>query len=203
MLKYKIILAGSKDVGKSSLIARFCDNVFYERTMATIGVAFKKKKVDVDGKIDIELNIWDFGGEEKYRTLFPSYCNGASAALILYDTTDKGSLEDVENWVKIFDANAFGNAVKVLIGTKIDLKDKREISKVEAKKTSEKFNCLGEPIETSSKTGENVEQAFLNVCREILSRFFQTCKNCGKVFSKKLKICNYCGQPIEINAINQ
>jgi len=203
MLKYKIVLAGSKDVGKSSLIARFCDNVFYERTMATIGVAFKKKKVDVGGKIDIELNIWDFGGEEKYRTLFPSYCNGASAALILYDTTDKKSLEDVENWVNIFDANALENAIKVLIGTKIDLKDKREISKVEAKKTSEKFNCFGEPIETSSKTGENVEQAFLNVCREILSRLLQTCKNCGKAFSKKLKICNYCGQTIEINAINQ
>ena len=69
-LKYKICLAGSKDVGKSSLIARFCDNVFYEKTMETIGVAFKKKSINIDNKIDIELNIWDFGGEEKYRTLF-------------------------------------------------------------------------------------------------------------------------------------
>jgi len=169
--------------------------------MATIGVAFKKKKVNVDGKLDIELNIWDFGGEEKYRTLFPSYCNGATAALILYDTTDKESLKDVENWVKIIDANAFESVIKVLIGSKIDLKDKREISKAEAKKTSEKFNC-GTPIETSSKTGENVETVFLNICREIISRFLQPCKNCGKIFSKKLKICNYCGQPIEVETIH-
>ncbi|MFW9899367.1 MAG: Rab family GTPase [Candidatus Thorarchaeota archaeon] len=203
MLKYKIILAGSKDVGKSSLITRFCDDVFHERMMSTIGVAFKKKKVNVDGKLDIELNIWDFGGEERYRTLFPSYCNGASAALILYDTTDKESLKDVENWVNIIDANAFENVIKVLIGSKIDLKDKRVISMAEAKKKGEKFNCFGDPIETSSKTGENVEIAFLNVCREILSRYLQPCKNCGKIFSKKLNICNYCGQKIEIEAISQ
>lgn len=203
MLKYKIVLAGSKDVGKSSLIARFCDDVFHERMMSTIGVAFKKKKVNVDGKINIELNIWDFGGEERYRALFPSYCNGASAALLLYDTTNKESLKDLENWVKIIDANSFENVVKVLIGSKIDLKDKIILSMAEAKKTSEKFNCFGGPIETSSKTGENVELAFLNVCREILSRFLQPCKNCGKIFSKKLKICNYCGQEIEIEAIPQ
>ncbi|MFX1394372.1 MAG: Rab family GTPase [Promethearchaeota archaeon] len=197
------MLAGTKDVGKSSLIARFCDNIFHEKTMETIGVAFKKKKINIDDKVDIELNIWDFGGEEKYRTLFPSYCNGASAALILYDTTNKDSLNDVINWVKIIQSNALENANLVLIGTKIDLKDKREIKKADAKKISQKFNLQGEIIETSAKTGENVEKAFLNVARLILSTFLQTCKNCGEMFSKKLKICNHCGEPIEVEAIAQ
>ncbi|MFX0187448.1 MAG: GTP-binding protein [Candidatus Hodarchaeota archaeon] len=202
MLKYKIILAGSLGVGKSSLITRFCDNVFYERTRSTIGVEFRKKVVALENEIDIEMNIWDFGGEERFRVLFPSYCNGASAALILYDTTNEDSLDDIKNWVKIIDGNALENVIKVLIGSKIDLKDNRVISMAEAKKTSQKFNCIGDPIETSSKTGENVEKAFLNVAQLIILTFLQTCKNCGKIFSKKLKICNYCGQPIELEAIH-
>ena len=81
MLKYKIILAGDKNVGKSSLIARFCDNTFNENMKDTIGVAFKRKNVDLkinNREISVELHIWDFGGEKKYRTLFPSYAHGAS-----------------------------------------------------------------------------------------------------------------------------
>ena len=203
MLKYKIVLAGQVGVGKSSLIARYCDNIFHEKTKSTIGVAFKKKVVNIDNKINLELNIWDFGGEQRYRTLFPSYCHGASAALILYDTTDKESLDDIKNWINIIDNNALENVIKVLIGSKIDLKDKKVISNEEAKNFSKQFNCLGEPVETSSKTGANVEKAFLNVARLILSIFLQTCKNCGEFFSKKLKICNHCGEPIELEAIAQ
>ena len=148
MLKYKIVLAGSMGVGKSSLITRFCDNIFYERTKATIGVEFRKKVVKLDNKINIEITIWDFGGEERYRVLFPSYCNGASAALILYDTTNEESLDDIKNWVKIIDGNALENVIKVLIGNKIDLKDNRVISMAEAKETSQKFNCIGNGKQT-------------------------------------------------------
>jgi len=198
MLKYKIVLAGSKDVGKSSLIARFCDDVFHEKTMSTIGVAFKRKKVDVNDKLNLELHIWDFGGEEKYRTLFPSYCNGASAALILYDITDKESLNDVKNWVNIIDKNAAENVIKIIIGTKIDLEDQRVITQSEAKKISQKFDCLGPPIETSSKTGENVEDAFLNVSKEIIKQNLQYCKSCEEFFVKNLKFCNYCGAKSEL-----
>jgi small GTP-binding protein len=201
MLKYKIVLAGTKDVGKSSLIARFCDNVFQESTMSTIGVAFKRKKVDVNDKFNIELHIWDFGGEEKYRTLFPSYCNGASAALILYDLTNKESLNDVKNWVKIIDKNAVENVIKIMIGTKVDMEGQRVIPFAEAKKLSQKFNCLGDPIETSSKTGENVENAFINVSKEIMKQNLQYCKSCGEFFIKNLKYCNYCGTKGELTPV--
>jgi Ras-related protein Rab-1A len=197
MLKYKIVVAGAKDVGKSSLIARYCDNVFSENTKGTIGVAFKRKEVKFKEKFIIELNIWDFGGEEKYRVLFPAYVNGASAALLLYDTTNKSSLDDIKNWVKIIDENN-KDIIRIIIGTKIDLKEQREISKAEAIKNSELFNCYGEPIGTSSKTGENVENAFTNVVMAIIERDLQECTQCGELFSKKLKICNFCGENIEL-----
>jgi small GTP-binding protein len=197
MLKYKIVLAGQEKVGKSSLIARFCNNVFID-TQPTIGVSFKRKKIQLNENISIEVNIWDFGGEQKYRILFPAYVNGASAALILYDTTSKKSLEDVENWIQIIDENADKKIVKVLIGAKNDLIDEKEVSFEEARSLSIRTNCSGDPIETSSKTGEKVEQAFLNVAKEILKRVMQKCKGCGELFNKKLKICNHCGVSIEL-----
>jgi len=198
MLKYKIIVAGAKDVGKSSLINRYCDNIFNENTLETIGVAFKRKEIKLKENLKIELNIWDFGGEEKYRILFPAYANGATAALLLYDTTDKSSLEDIQNWVKIIDESS-KDIIKITIGTKIDLKEDREISKAEAIKVSEKLNCYGEPIGTSSKTGKNVEKVFLYVVNAIMEQELQVCSQCGEFFSKKLKICNFCGENIELN----
>jgi len=192
MLKYKICLAGSKGVGKSSLITRYVDDIFNEKSMKTIGVAFKRKEIKIKESLSIELNIWDFGGEEKYRILFPAYVNGAAAALLLYDITDKNSLDDIENWVQIIDDNS-KEIIKVIIGTKIDLKEQREITKADAVKIITKFNCYSDPIGTSSKTGENVEKAFQKVVEAIMEQKLNECKNCGEFFSKKLKYCNFCG----------
>ena len=204
MLKYKIIIAGAKDVGKSSLIARFCDNIFKEDMKATIGVDFKRKNITVKGshnEFSLELNIWDFAGEEKYRTLFPAYANGASAAFILFDTTRRETLKDIDNWVEIIEKNAYSNIVKQIIATKIDLKSKREVSKKEAEGFFKKYDWCEEITSTSSKTGENVEEAFLRVVKMIIKRNLQTCKSCGEVFNKKLKNCQYCGVKVE-NEIN-
>ncbi|MFX0020927.1 MAG: Rab family GTPase [Candidatus Hermodarchaeota archaeon] len=198
MLKYKICVAGAKGIGKSSLITRYVDDTFSEKTMQTIGVAFKRKEIKVKEKLSIELNIWDFGGEEKYRLLFPAYANGAVAALLLYDTTDKNSINDIENWVQIIDDNS-KEIIKITIGTKTDLKDQREITKADAAKISAKFNCYGEPIGTSSKTGENVKKAFQNVVEAIIEQKLHECKSCGEFFSNKLKYCNYCGEQSTIS----
>ena len=201
LLKYKVIIAGAKDVGKTSFIARFCYNVFNLETLATIGVDFKRKSIIVKGShkdISLELNIWDFGGEEKYRTLFPAYANGASAAFILFDATNKESLEDIDNWVNIIEGNAHSNIVKQIIATKVDLKSERKVSKKTATEFCQKYDWFTEITSTSSKTGENVEEAFLFVAKKIIKNNLQICKPCGEVFNKKLKNCQYCGAKVEI-----
>jgi len=200
LLKYKIIIAGAKDVGKSSLIARFCDNIFKEDMKATIGVDFKRKNITLEGAhndINLELNIWDFAGEEKYRTLFPSYVHGASAAFILFDTTNKDTLNDIDNWIEIIEKSATPNMVKHIIATKVDLKSERKVSKKEALDFCKKYDWCETITSTSSKTGENVEEAFLYVVRKIIEKNLQVCKSCGEVFNKKLKNCQYCGEKIE------
>lgn len=202
MYKFKVILAGDKNVGKSSLIARYCDNSFDEHMKETIGVAFKRKKVIVienDSEIALGLNIWDFGGEEKYRKLFPSYSYGANAALILFDTTNEKSLNSIANWVKLIEDNCTSNVVKLLIATKIDLKEKREVSIKNVLQYCNNYNWCQEIIKTSSKTGENVEETFLTIAKNLLKRNMQKCKDCGAFFSIKLKFCSICGGKIEMD----
>ena len=194
-------MSGAKDVGKSSLIARYCDNVFKEDMKATIGVDFKRKNITIPGahnEIALELNIWDFSGEEKYRTLFPAYANGASAAFILFDTTRRETLKDVDNWIEIIDKNAYPNIVKQIIATKIDLKSEREVSKKDAEEFCEKYDWFTEIVSTSSKTGENVDNAFILVVKEIIKNNLQTCKSCDEIFNKKLKNCQYCGEKVKV-----
>jgi len=195
-LKYKIVLAGAKNVGKSSLIARFCDNIFNESTMDTIGVAFKRKKFLLESNLTIEVSIWDFAGENdpKYRSLFPNYAHGAAAALILYDITRKETLEDIKNWIKIIDESNNDAIIKVLIGTKVDLDDQRQIHLEDARKLLSLAQTNVEIIETSSKTGENVEKAFENAVRAIVQKRIQKCEHCSEYFDIRLKFCNYCGE---------
>ena len=204
MHKFKIILAGDKNVGKSSLIIRFCNNTFYEYLKETIGVGFKRKKVVIQyekNEIALDLNIWDFGGEEKFRTLFPSYASAAAAALILFDTTNKKTLYEIGNWIRIIEDNALDNVVKVIVATKIDLKDKREIENEEITNYFAKYSWCKEIIETSSKTGENVEKAFLSVGKELIEKNLQKCRVCGEYFSKKLNYCQHCREKIEMELI--
>ncbi|NVM35404.1 MAG: GTP-binding protein [Candidatus Lokiarchaeota archaeon] len=201
MYRFKVIIAGDKNVGKSSLITRFCDNSFDEHMKETIGVAFKRKKVIVvenDHEFALGLNIWDFGGEEKYRKLFPSYAYNANAALILFDTTNEKSLNAITNWVKMIEDNCMSNVVKLLIATKIDLKEKREVSKKKAMEYCNNYNWYQEIIKTSSKTGENVEETFLTIAKNLLKRNLQKCKDCGTFFSIKLKFCSLCGGKTEM-----
>ena len=192
MIKFKIVVAGAKDVGKTSLIRRYATGKFDKSTLSTIGVDFETKKVIVDGT-EILLNIWDFAGEKKFRVLLPSYISGASGALLLYDTSDLDSLQDLHNWIMVMSSIPNSPQTKLLIGTKVDLKDKRKVEKNDAVELFEKYKFQGEVMETSSKSGENVEKVFEMLGREIIKHSLKKCTDCGKYYPLELKFCQYCG----------
>jgi len=190
MIKFKVVVAGAKNVGKTSLIRRYATGKFETSTLSTIGVDFETKKLVVDGT-EILLNIWDFAGEKKFRLLFPSYISGASGALMLYDITNKDSFNDLYDWINVISSIPNSPKTKILIETKTDLK--RKVAKEEAMQFVEKYDFQGDIIATSAKTGENVEEAFMTLGREILKNSLQKCPNCEEMYPIELKFCQYCG----------
>ena len=190
MIKFKVVVAGAKNVGKTSLLRRFATGKFEKSTLSTIGVDFETKKVVVDDT-EILLNIWDFAGEKKFRLLFPSYVSGASGALMLYDITNEDSLNDLYDWINVIASVPNSPKTKILIEAKNDLK--RKVKREKALELFKKFKFQGEMLSTSAKTGENVEKAFEMLGREILKNSLKKCSNCGKLYPLELKFCQYCG----------
>jgi len=188
-----VVVAGAKNVGKTSLIRRYATGKFDKSTLSTIGVDFETKKIIVDGN-EILLNIWDFAGEKKFRLLLPSYVSGASGALMLVDITNKDSLIDLYDWIKVFKSIPNGPRTKLLLEAKIDLEEHREVEKENTREIFEKYNFQGEILGTSSKTGENVEKAFEMLGRTILKNSLKKCPACDKFFPREQIICSYCGR---------
>ena len=136
----KVLILGLDRSGKTSILLSFREDI----NLLSFLSLNPTKHICIENFDTKEyiLNIWDFGGDVKYRLLFPSYVNGASAALILYDTTNRESLDDIKNWVQLIRENTdYDNTVKILIGTKIDLEDQRVIPKPEAFKISKQYGC--------------------------------------------------------------
>jgi small GTP-binding protein len=191
-IKFKVVVAGSKSVGKTSLIRRYSTGKFDKSTLSTIGVDFETKKLNVDGT-DILLNLWDFAGEKKFRVLLPSYVSGASGALLLYDITNKDSLNDIHDWMSVISSVPNSPKTKLLIEAKIDLENQRKVKREDAQKLFDKYEFKGEIIATSAKTGENIDNAFQVLGREILKNSLTKCPNCGLYYPLELKFCQHCG----------
>ncbi|CAG9317419.1 unnamed protein product [Blepharisma stoltei] len=164
---FKLLLIGDSSVGKSSLLLRFSENSYTESFVSTIGVDFKIKTVEHEGKI-IKMQIWDTAGQEKFRTITSSYYRGAHGIIIVYDITDRESFTNVNNWLGEIQRYASDSVNRLLIGNKCDLEEKRAVSYEEGKQFAD---GLGIPfIETSAKTSQNVEQSFLRMASEIKGR---------------------------------
>ncbi len=164
---FKVIIIGPGAVGKTSLLHRFVENKFSFRYKLTIGADFLAKIIQKNDET-IKLQIWDIGGQDRYKFLRPSFFDGANGALIVFDLSRWHTFEELENWLSDLHEYAGENIPFALLGNKLDLIDKkdesyeRESAEVFAKKEKTFY------IETSAKTGENVEDAFLNLTERML-----------------------------------
>merc|ERR1739848_825252 len=157
---FKLVLIGDSGVGKSCLLLRFADDTYTESHISTIGVDFKIRTIQLDGKT-IKLQIWDTAGQERFRTITSSYYRGAHGIIVVYDTTDLESFNNVKQWLHEIDRYASENVNKLLVGNKSDLTSKREVSFDQGKEFADSLGI--EFLETSAKTSTNVEQAFLTM----------------------------------------
>jgi Ras-related protein Rab-1A len=149
------------------LLLRFADDTYTESYISTIGVDFKIRTIELDGKT-IKLQIWDTAGQERFRTITSSYYRGAHGIIIVYDITDNESFNNVRNWLQEIDRYATDQVNKLLVGNKSDLQSKRAVTAETAKEFADSQNITF--LETSAKDATNVENAFLKMAGEIKSR---------------------------------
>ena len=154
---FKVLLVGNSDVGKSSLILRYVDQIWNDVFVPTIGVDFKVKSLEIENK-SIKLQIWDTAGQERFRNVISSYFKGAHGILLIFDITSRDSFKELENWLAEVEKNASTQILKILIGNKCDLEEEREISKDEGEAFAMRNGM--QYIETSAKINTNVNEAF-------------------------------------------
>ena len=171
-LAYKICLFGDKQVGKTSLVNRFVADRFDFDLKPTLGAAIYVKTLELNKKV-IKLQIWDFGGEDRFRFLLKSYAYGSFGGIFMFDITNVHSLNKINEWLSIFRESLyykFKEAPILLVGGKSDLEHRRIFSSDDIKSylTSLKlFNY----IECSSKTGENINFVFETIVSKIIETF--------------------------------
>ncbi len=154
----KVFLAGEGGVGKSSMVERFVKGVFNENMIMTIGVSHSVKFVTASNGKKVELQIWDLGGEDRFRFVVPAYIKGSSAGLVVFDTTRYSTYKNLEReWMELIREN-LPDTPMILVGTKMDLDDSNNDPE-SYDDLVKKFN-VEEVLFTSAKTGENVEKVF-------------------------------------------
>jgi len=164
---FKLLLIGDSGVGKSCLLLRFADDTYTESYISTIGVDFKIRTIELEGKT-VKLQIWDTAGQERFRTITSSYYRGAHGIIVVYDVTDADTFSNIRQWLQEIDRYACEGVNKLIVGNKSDLEGKKAVEYQSAKEFSDQ---LGIPfLETSAKNATNVEQAFLTMAKQIKDR---------------------------------
>jgi small GTP-binding protein len=168
MYKFKITLFGPGGVGKTSLLIRYIKDYFNPDLKQTIGSNFLIKDVELEDK-QVRLLLWDIGGQEQFSKLRTIYFKGSNAALGVYDVTSPQSLLKLPGWVSSIKKTVKKTIPMLVLGNKIDLE--RKVEKSEAEDLSKRLNC--EYLETSAKTGENVEFAFEKIARACIETIIE------------------------------
>jgi small GTP-binding protein len=163
---FKTIVVGDGAVGKTAITYRYATDKFQENYKMTIGVDFTIKQMMHKGK-QIKCQIWDTGGQEKFKKIRPLYYRGALGGLVVYDVSIRESYENLENWI----GEVLKNCDKIpiiIVGNKIDIPDREvttEEGKAYAKKKSKEFGRKIPYLETSAKTGETIKKVFADLIK--------------------------------------
>ena len=173
--QFKLSLLGEGGVGKTSLKARYMSGEFTDKYIATLGVDFATHEIQIDGS-KVKISIWDVAGQKQFRSIRKSFFEGSRGGLLIFDVTRKETFTDLAStWIKPFWETLGDKVPCILIANKIDLSDQRKVTREEAetfaKQLSEESGFTIPYVETSAKEGTNVNGAFEELSRTILSKY--------------------------------
>ena len=164
---FKIVIIGDLTSGKTNILTQYISHKFVQDSQPTIGVEMFNKEFEIN-QDKVSVQIWDTAGQEKYSTLTSSYYKGAKGALVVYDITQESTFLKAEQFVKELREKSDKDVYIILVGNKIDLEEKRKISKEEGKKLADKLK-IGF-FEVSAKNGTGIEDLFKNLIDHVYEK---------------------------------
>ena len=180
---YKLLLLGDSSVGKTCILTRYSDNTFQEDHLATIGLDYKKKDVNLDNGKTVKVQIWDTAGQDRFKSITKNYYKGAHGIILIYDVTTRKTFDNVRKWIDIIKEEVSDKVSVILVGNKIDNNDNRKVTTEEGQEIANEFKL---PFyETSAKTGENIDKAFNDLITRVVDVFGKYERKGQKLRNKK------------------
>ena len=162
---FKILTIGESGVGKTCILRRFVENKFLKSHLATIGIDFKTKTINIKNK-EIKLKIWDTAGQERFHNITQQYYKDADGIVLVYDVTDEASYDKIRDWMDQIISNTPKDTISlVLLGNKCDFEE-RSVTEEQGKKLAEELKICY--FETSALTGQGINEAFEQLAKDIM-----------------------------------
>lgn len=165
---FKVLLIGEAAVGKTSLTIKFVHGKFKSDYLLTVGMEPYSKYIKM-GNDMVTLSIWDIAGQQRFDVFRTMFFRGAKAAFLVFDLTRPITLTKLQDWHEDLIRNAGKDVLTFLVGNKNDLEDLRSIPKKDALAFAKKINALAY-IETSAKTGTNVNESFTSLTKNLVEK---------------------------------
>ena len=162
----KIVLLGESGVGKTSIIARYTNDIFNPETITSLSAQINSKEIEINSQT-VHFDIWDTAGQEKYRALAEIFYKNAKVIIFVYDITNKRSFEEIKKyWYPKTKETTSEDIMYGLMGNKSDLYEKEEVNEEEARQYAESINAIFQL--TSAKSNSGIDILFETIGKKFL-----------------------------------